>query len=75
MCVISLNKYFYCDRKSLQQSDDSGFTSDDLHPSSGNSGENIPKNGENQFHAQGQMKKPVSIDSDLGHETDFSMSK
>ncbi|XP_063708903.1 uncharacterized protein LOC134837458 [Culicoides brevitarsis] len=56
-------------RKSLQQSDDSGFTSDDLHPSSGNSGENLTN--QKQILSQGQTKKPVSIDSDLGHETDF----
>lgn len=71
--------FIYYDRKSLQQSEDSGFTSDDLHPSSGNSGENIntPPNSTNQkqFRAQGQVKKPVSIDSNLGHETDYSLSK
>lgn len=59
--------------------EDSGFTSDGGgHPSSGNSGESIPgsTNHIKTFRAQGHLaKNQASIDSDIGHETDFCMSK
>uniref|UniRef100_A0A336LJ29 CSON005269 protein n=1 Tax=Culicoides sonorensis TaxID=179676 RepID=A0A336LJ29_CULSO len=62
------------DRGALQQSEDSGFTSDELHPSSGNSGENIIKTPQSN---SGSQRQGRTIKNQIFHDSEITsnMSK